>query len=56
MSSGRARSGLATESQPAGASAGSDRSTIWVRVEFIDSDTEYGSVTRLVSTAPVDGT
>src|SRR5665811_2561698 len=41
--------------QRAGFSAGSARSTATERVEFNVSATEYGSVTRLVSTFPVVG-
>src|SRR5665811_935713 len=41
--------------QTAGFSAGSARSTATERVEFNVSATEYGSVTRFVSTAPVVG-
>ena len=56
MSSNVSNAGLATVSQPAGASAGSLRSTMWLRVEFIASDSEYGSVTMLFSTWPVECT
>ncbi len=55
MSSGAASGGLTSELHPAGASAGSARSTIWLRCEFVDSESEYGSVTRFVSTCIVAG-
>ena len=53
--SGAPMAGFVYVDQPAGRSAASDRFTIWVRVEFLASATEYGSVTRLCSTCPVDG-
>ena len=56
MSSGAASGGLTSPSQPDGFSAGSPRSTTWLRALFIARLSEYGSVTMLVSIAPVDGT
>jgi hypothetical protein len=50
MSSGARSGGLVTAFQPAGARAGSDRSTMTLREEFVVRATEYGSVTRFVST------
>jgi hypothetical protein len=38
-----------------GSSDAAPRLTIWLRVELVASDTEYGSVTLLCSTLPVDG-
>jgi hypothetical protein len=55
MSSGAASGGLPSVLQAGGARAGFARSTIWLRPELRDSETEYGSVTRFVSTRIVDG-
>src|SRR5919109_4103729 len=47
--------GLRKNRQPAGASAGSSRSTSRLRSESAVSPRLYGSVTRLVTTRPADG-
>lgn len=47
--------GLRSRAQPAGASFGSVRSTIWLCVESAASATEYGSVTEAVTICCVAG-
>ncbi|GAA3336609.1 hypothetical protein GCM10020358_09860 [Amorphoplanes nipponensis] len=47
---GATAGGLTRPAQPGGWSAGSSRSTSWLWVESTDSDSEYGSVTELVTT------
>ena len=53
MSSGASSAGFENSSHPSGMSAGSARSTIWLRRLFIESPREYGSVAMFFSTAPV---
>ena len=45
-----------TDDQPAGARSASSSDTIWLFVELVDRLTEYGSVTTLRSTSPVEAT
>ena len=47
---GRGEGGFSSVSQPRGLSCGSSSETIWLRVLLRASETEYGSVTTLVST------
>ena len=56
MSSGAARYGLFSLLQPRGCSPASSSDTIWLRVLLRASETEYGSVTTLVSTWLVERT
>nr|BFE75083.1 hypothetical protein GCM10020092_083840 [Actinoplanes digitatis] len=47
---GATAGGLTSSAQPGGRSSDADRSTIWLCVESTESDSEYGSVTLLVTT------
>ena len=55
MSSGASKAGFTSRDHPSGMSAVSRRSTIWLRVLFIDRLTEYGSVTTLSTSRPSAG-
>jgi hypothetical protein len=56
MSSGAARCGLPSLFHPRGCKAGLSSETNWLRVLLRASETEYGSVTTLVSTRLVERT
>ena len=55
MSSGASSGGNSPSPQPSGFRSASSRLTIWLRPLLVERLTEYGSVTRFVSTAPVLG-
>ena len=55
MSSGLASGGFFTRSHPRGSRLLESRSTTWLRALLVDSDSEYGSVTWLVTTCWVLG-
>ena len=55
MSSKACSGGFRSRFQPGGASAGSSKETSWLRVLLTERLTEYGSVTRLVTTPRAAG-